>query len=286
VKQASFSMQRRPYADLLLICIFSLLLIPIILLSVWMPLRIILGLPFILLFPGYSLLAALFPAKNSLSNVERLTYSIALSVALTGLIGLLLNYVWYIGLYPMLISLLSVIIITSSISRYRRRRLPFFDRPGFSIKFRWKRWPGIDITLTSVLIVVILGAAAVAGRTYINNKKGYTEFYLLGSGGKAAGYPESLSVGNTGEVTLVLANHERTAARYLIETIVKNGRVWLDGEERTDLDLNLEDKQQSSFNVKFAFDSPGSAQKLDFLLYKDEGAQSYLELYLKVDVSP
>ena len=54
--------------------------------------RIILGLPMVLFFPGYTLISALFPRKDSLSGVERLALSFGLSIAVVPLIGLILNY--------------------------------------------------------------------------------------------------------------------------------------------------------------------------------------------------
>ena len=54
--------------------------------------RNILGLPLILFFPGYALLAALFPAKSDLDGVERAALSFGLSIAVVPLIGLGLNY--------------------------------------------------------------------------------------------------------------------------------------------------------------------------------------------------
>jgi uncharacterized membrane protein len=56
------------------------------------PLRIVLGIPFILLFPGYTLICLLFPGKRDLDGVERLALSLGLSIAVVPLIGLALNY--------------------------------------------------------------------------------------------------------------------------------------------------------------------------------------------------
>lgn len=66
----------------------------------------LLGLPLVLFLPGYSLLAALFPAKSDLEEIERICLSFGLSIVIAPLIGLGLNYTsWGIGLLPILISL-------------------------------------------------------------------------------------------------------------------------------------------------------------------------------------
>lgn len=73
----------------------NLLTLALVLIIVFLPsnvLRIIIGLPLVLFFPGYTLIAALFPRKGSLSGIERLALSFGLSIAVVPLIGLALNY--------------------------------------------------------------------------------------------------------------------------------------------------------------------------------------------------
>ena len=50
----------------------SILLIPIIYLSPESIFRKVIGLPFILFFPGYSLISSLFPKKRDLDVIERI----------------------------------------------------------------------------------------------------------------------------------------------------------------------------------------------------------------------
>ena len=70
--------------------------------------RYILGSIFVLLLPGYSLIKALFPAKE-LDNIERIALSIGMSLALVPITGLLLNYTpWGIRLTPVTLSLLAL----------------------------------------------------------------------------------------------------------------------------------------------------------------------------------
>jgi uncharacterized membrane protein len=78
--------------DLVLVNILSALLIVVIAFFPNSPARIILGLPFILFFPGYMLICALFPREKDLDITGRLALSMGLSIAVTSLIGLALNY--------------------------------------------------------------------------------------------------------------------------------------------------------------------------------------------------
>ncbi|MDD5503614.1 MAG: DUF1616 domain-containing protein, partial [Candidatus Thermoplasmatota archaeon] len=106
-------------ADLILIIAVSLLLVPFILFDVG-AMRIIFGLPFILFFPGYALIALLFPRRTDIGGIERIALSFGLSIALVPLTGLLLNYIWEISLYPILISL-EILTIGLSIGAWVRR---------------------------------------------------------------------------------------------------------------------------------------------------------------------
>ncbi len=114
--------------DLILIIVLSLLLVPLVAVTTG-ALRIVMGLLFILFFPGYTMIAALFPKKGDLDGIEHLALSFGLSIAVPSLIGLGLNYTpWGIRLFPIVLSLLPFIVIMASIAWYRRRRLPPQER--------------------------------------------------------------------------------------------------------------------------------------------------------------
>ena len=122
--------------DLALVILFTLLCIPFVLISPLndTPIRIILGLPLVLFLPGYSLIAALFPRKDDLDGIERVALSFGLSIAVTPLLGLALNYTPFgIRLSPVLI-VLSVFTISLAMGAYvRRSRIPEEDR--FVVEF-------------------------------------------------------------------------------------------------------------------------------------------------------
>ena len=108
------TMRIRLQSELLLLNILAILLIIVISFFPSSVLRIILGLPFVLFFPGYTLVAALFPRRSPLDSIERVGLSFGLSIAVVPLIGLILNYTpWGIRLYPVLVSLVIFILGTS-----------------------------------------------------------------------------------------------------------------------------------------------------------------------------
>jgi len=91
--------------------------------------RIAFGILFALFFPGYTLLSALFPKRDSLGGIERVALSFGLSIAVVPLIGLILNFTpWGIKLYPILISVTLFILVASGVAWYRQRRLASAQR--------------------------------------------------------------------------------------------------------------------------------------------------------------
>ncbi|ABW02290.1 membrane protein-like protein [Caldivirga maquilingensis IC-167] len=70
-----------------------------------MYIRYVLGALMTLFMPGYSLIETLYPRGDELKPLERLALSIGLSLAITPLIGLILNYTpWGIRLIPIMVS--------------------------------------------------------------------------------------------------------------------------------------------------------------------------------------
>jgi len=122
-------MKIRLQNELLFLNLLTILLIAIVIFIPSNVLCIIVGLPFLLFFPGYTLIAALFPRRDALGSIERVALSFGLSIAVVPLIGLALNYTpWGITLYPVLISVTTFILTTSMVAWYQRRRLPEVER--------------------------------------------------------------------------------------------------------------------------------------------------------------
>ena len=194
------------------------------------------GLPLVLFLPGYALIAALFPRKDDLDGIERIALSFGLSIAITPLLGLGLNYTPFgIRLTPILI-VLSVFTISLAISTWvRRSRIREGDRfvVDFgalfkSIKDSFKTTDSkADKILTAILIISIVLALSVTVYVIAVPKEGekFTEFYVLGPGGMAEDYPTNLTVGEEGEVFIGVVNHEYAAVTYQLELKVNGGVI-------------------------------------------------------------
>jgi uncharacterized membrane protein len=276
----------RPGTGLLLINLLTWLLVIIINFVPSSVVRIIIGLPFVLFFPGYALILALFPRKEGLSGIERVALSFGLSIAVVPLIGLILNYTpWGIRLEPILYSITFFIFVMSIITLLRQRRLPEGER--FSIQFTLGRpalWRGSawDKVLSIVLVLAILGALGTLGYVIAKPKVGekFTEFYILGPGGKAENYPNELKLGEKGTVIVGVVNHEYETVTYKVE--VRIGGV-TSGEVAPFI---LKSEEKSEFSVEFVTQTVGQNQLVEFLLYKNGQLDPNLKpLRLWIDVT-
>jgi uncharacterized membrane protein len=281
--------------DLALVILFTLLCIPFVLIPPLneTPVRIILGLPLVLFLPGYSLIAALFPRKDDLDGIERIALSFGLSIAITPLLGLALNYTPFgIRLSPILI-VLSVFTISLSIGAYvRRSMIPEGDRFVVDKPLQGFRGRGaephngaffkniepfkatdtkIDRLLTIILIISIILAISMTVYVIITPKEGekFTEFYVLDINGTADNYPIKL-------LAKVLSNYPAFG--------------WINPTESRMSLLNFSLKNlmhNESWESPFIFKATraGEDQKLEFLLYKNRKKESYRSLHLWVDVT-
>src|SRR5690606_36530379 len=117
-------------------------------------------------------------------------------------IGLGLNYTpWGIRLVPVVVSISAFTLLMAAAAYWRRISLPLEER--FSLHLRqWadslkeeiraekdRGW--VDRALTIILILSIVASVAALVYVVVTPKEGekFTEFYILGPGGKAYDYP-------------------------------------------------------------------------------------------------
>jgi uncharacterized membrane protein len=279
-------------SDLWLIGIVTILLVVVIAFFPTSIARAILGLPFLLFFPGYTLVAALFPKKGGLGGVERVALSFGLSIAVVPLIGLVLNFTpWGIKLAHIIISLAVFIIATSGVAWYRREKFAPEERFKVLFNFRLPSWQGQsmpDKVLSVVLAVAIAGAIGTLGYVVAAPRVGekFTEFYILGSDGKAENYPTELKVGEEGRVIVGIVNHEQERTSYKVEVWIggEKAKMRIGGEDRDEITVELENEEEWEEEVGFVPQKAGGGQKVEFVLYKE--GKPYLEepLHFWIDV--
>jgi uncharacterized membrane protein len=198
------------------------------------PLRILFGVAMVLFIPGYALIAALFPAKGDLDGIERVALSFGLSIAVVPLIGLGLNYTpWGIRLDPILVSLTAFTLAMSAAAWYRRLLLPAEERfvvparemiEAARLELFDPEASRLDRGLSAFLVVAIALALITTAYVIAVPKEGehFTEFYILGPGGKAADYPTAPRVDVNQSLIIGVGNHEYRDVTYTVEAILLN----------------------------------------------------------------
>ncbi|MFZ3050371.1 DUF1616 domain-containing protein [Methanothrix sp.] len=261
-------------------------------------LRIPIGLLMVLFVPGYVLIAALFPRKGDLDGIERIALSFGLSIAVVPLIGLGLNYTpWGIRLIPVVISIVAFTLLMAAVAYWRRISLSPEER--FSLHLRqWidsikneireegeRGW--VDKALTIILILSIIASIVALVYVVVTPKEGekFTEFYILGPGGKAYDYPTEVRAGNNSTVIVGVVNHEYRLTNYTME-IQLNNTPAMDILLIMRMNLSLQHNDTWEQPLTYILDETGDRQKLQFLLYKEGNFSApYRDLHLWVNVT-
>ncbi len=248
-------------------------------------LRLLLGLAYVLLVPGYALQAALFPRADDLDGPERLALSFGLSVAVVPPMALLLDALpWGIRLWPIVVMEALFILACSALAWFRRQRLTEEQRPVLAVEFAPRTWWATqDRTsrlLYSMLALALLMAAVAATAIIVTPKPGerLTEFYILGPEGLAENYPRQATAGQPVTVTMGIANHEGLPAEYRVEVHDSTGLIGHAGP------LRLDAEETDERPVSFVPAEVGDDVKVEFLLYRDGGVQPYRTLHLWIKV--
>jgi len=217
------------------------------------PLRVVLGLPFVLFVPGYAFVAALFPEagespvtdeesdalaedtpnagdRSGIDGIERVALSFGLSIAVVPLIGLVLNFMpWGIRLVPILVGVSAFTLVSVAVGAIQRWELPEEER--FRVPYR--EWVAAgraelfepddrtDAALNVLLVLSILLATASVGYAVAVPKKGeqFSELYLLTEGEDglvADDYPTEFVQGESRELVVGIGNQEHSRVDYTV----------------------------------------------------------------------
>ena len=269
--------------DIALLVVLALCVFPLVALTTGV-LTIALTVPLLVFFPGYALVAALFPRKESLDSVERMALSLMLSIAVVPLIGLILYYTtWGIRTYPVVGTISGFILIFSLIALLRRRKLPREERFEPRIHLSVLRLGGgtrFDHALACVLLLTVLGAIGTLAYVIAVPKhvQEFSEFYLLGAEGQAEEYPQQAIVGQPVDVTMGITNREDDDTAYTVEITIDGDSVDQIGPIQLSNDKTWESK------ISVVPGKVGSDQRVEFLLRKNGGAEPYLAVHLILDV--
>ncbi len=249
-------------------------------------LRLVLGLGFVLVAPGYALQAALFPRRDELGGVERLALSFGLSIAVIPPIILLLDMLpWGIRVWPIVLSETLFITFCSALALHRRGRLPYLDRVSLELKIDLRAWWATQDrtqrwllgTLGLALMGIAIATTAIVWAPRPDER--LTEFYILGSKGLAETYPRQAVAGQPVSVIMGIANHEGAAAEYRVEIHSGGDLIGQVGP------IDLEAGESEERTLTFVPRQTGTDVKVEFWLFRDSGLQPYRALHLWLDVT-
>ena len=256
----------------------------------------------VLFVPGYVLVAALFPGNKQIDWTERIALSFGLSIAVVPLLGLLLNFTPFgIRFVPIVATIALFSGLVGFAAHLRRRRLPTGERLSATLdiaKPAWQEYTLLDRILTIALAASIVVVSAALAYVVATPRPGerFTEFYILGPGGNASGYPTELNVSEPGTVIMGIVNQEAATVNYTVRVdlvgveIVYNGTSGFNEtveRNRTALawfNATLDDERNWTEPYTFTIATVG-LWKVQFLLFRDAdfAIQSRsLHLFVKV----
>lgn len=251
------------------------------------PVRMVLGLAFILFAPGYALQAALFPRRSDQTGVARVGLAIGLSLCLLPPLALVLDTLpWGLRPWPSVIGLILIMLLCALVAVSRRLHLPVHDQSVFVFNTNLKRgWANLDRStrrlyaiIAAALLLAVLSAAAIFVLPGPGER--FTEFYLLGPGGQAQDYPRQGQVGQPLSVTVGIHNLEGVSASYRVEVHDAQGLIGQAGP------LSLDDGGKNEFLLTITPHQTGDAVEVTFLLFRDHQSQPYRWLRLNLDIKP
>jgi len=277
------------------------------------PVRVVFGLAFVLFVPGYAFIAALFPEAGEpfdggdaaetpsseagslptggIDGIERVALALGLSIAITPLIGLVLNFTpWGIRLVPILVSLSAFSLGATVVAARRRWALPSDRR--FRVPYReWADAARVelvepdtraDAALNVVLVLSIVVAMSSVGYAVLVPQQGesFSELYLLTETEDgdlvADDYPTEFELGEGRELIVGVGNHEHEQTNYSVVVQLQRIRgennstsvVRRDSLAAFDSNVGHNDTWHRRHTVTPTF--AGTNLRLQYLLYRGE----------------
>jgi uncharacterized membrane protein len=275
------------------------------------PVRIALGLIFLLFLPGYVTAAAILPDKTSIDIIERIALSIGLSVATVPLIGLFLfKSFGTLEFWTMVTVLTAFVLIVTFIAWMRRINLPPDERFTIDavIELNPAKLPLVDKFLVmgiAVAIAVLLVMLALIASAPVK-REGFSILGLIGPEGDIKGYPTYMTTDETGSVNVTVESHELSSTSYSLVVLLQdenhtgiNITAWRGGNPFSGVQI-LDDGLAMAYNFTLQPDrfmnssidfrvGENGTYKLRFMLFYEggdpNGEPSY-ENYLWLKVRP
>lgn len=273
------------------------------------PLRIMAGLAFVLVLPGYAFTAALFPERGSsdapddggrtllprpgdgLDAYERVVLSIGLSVTVVPLLALLLNFTpWGIQFASVLLAVGGFTVATATVGAVRRWQLPADERfrasnavavpsLGFGLLASDGRLEtAVNVVLALSLLVATVSAVYAVAMP--RESEQFTEFYVMTETENGTLVANDYPNGTGGDPVVVgIANREHERSNYTV--VVEAQQL----SSRNDSDAVAEQRELNRFQATLDHNetwrrehSPnatltGDAIRVQYLLYRGDAPE-------------
>lgn len=193
----------------------------------------VVAIPFLLFVPGYALIAALFPDREStyqqhrLIGLERLLYAVVASICLAVIVGVNLDFTsWPIRPVPV-VAVLAVVTVLSTLVALYRRTTSDPEASKSAVQFDMgsnSRTQSSDggVQLGSIVVAVAIVVALVSV-TFVaaqpQRGETYTEFGLLTETNgtlQADGYPTEMRLGESSDLYFTVTNREKQETNYVV----------------------------------------------------------------------
>ena len=256
------------------------------------PLTWIVGVPFLIAFPGYAVVSAVFPDRPGAERaargartepvptpgwVGRLALSLATSGVVVALVVVALSRAAAIRLVPVVVAVLAVTLVAVAVALARRRSLdPASQAAPIATLAERFEGSGTERPTAALLVAALLlvGTVAVVGGAPPQGQQ-FTESTLLTEDANgdlvADGYPTEFVAGEGHPLTLAIENNEHRSVTY--EVVVLAQEVSADGSVTAqrrldDFEVTAAHGERRLVERDVAPTTTGDSVRLRFRIYK------------------
>jgi len=291
--------------DLLVVAVAVVGTAGVLLAGVGGPLAWLVGIPMLLLWPGYAIVAALLPeaptngdigaapgsAQHSSPGwIVRIGLSLLLSAVVVAVTGIAVDWLAAIELFRVVVALTAVTLASLAVAALRRRQLPpaARARPLSSRRSQGgddrshraslvaSLWSTRQARTLAIAVLLLVGTVAFVAAAP-PQEAAYTESYLLTENDSgefvAEGYPTTFVAGEGQPLALGLENHEHRPISYTVvavaERVGPNGSV-VSQQQVDRFSVELAHGQETVVERQIAPTQPGETVRLQFRVYTGE----------------
>jgi uncharacterized membrane protein len=88
------------------------------------------------------------------------------------------------------------------------------------------KWLSTGLSVFLSLAILIAIGAIIYIANDLNAGEKFSDFYLLGPGGKAENYPKDIALGQSAPVILGIVNREKQSAIYRVDALVGETKIY------------------------------------------------------------